>query len=81
MDMTARPWEVRDNHERASEASDLAPQDTTALMREAMTRTYWSMINGGRCPYCGKPMTTERRGCCTHATPCGHKLWTGTRPR
>ncbi len=51
------------------------------MIREAMARTYWSMIQSRRCPYCGQTMTTERRGCCTYAMPCGHKLWTGERPR
>lgn len=49
-------------------------------MIEHAHREYWAMIHSGRCPQCGKEMTTERRGRCTYAVPCGHKLYSG-RPR
>lgn len=55
------------------------PLSEGAMIREAMARTYWSMIQGRQCPHCGAKMTTERRGCCTYAMPCGHKLYSGNR--
>ncbi len=73
MDMNKAPPRVRAPGGASSEASDLGPENIT-LLRETASRTYWSMINSGRCPLCGKPMTKERRGCCTYAVPCGHKL-------
>lgn len=48
------------------------------FIREAAARTYWSMINSGRCPMCGDAMTPLKRGCCVYAMPCGHKLFMGS---
>lgn len=73
MDVKGAPPRVRAQGDAPSEASGLS-RDPSTVLREAASRTYWSMINAGLCPICGQPMTKEVRSCCTYARPCGHKL-------